>query len=146
MIQQTKANQFAVCFRFGQLINTAFPKQHPKSIRKHFCLLLIQFQSITLICTLLWLCFISRFDWLSPCRICFNHFFGKTFCKTFHISESFDWASLYCSVKLASWMCKDVENKQLVSDWVLSNWAKTLRSVRREINQQESAKLPELPK
>lgn len=62
--------------------------------------------------------------------------FRGIFSKTFHISESFDWAFLYCSVKLESWTCKDVENKQLVSDWVLSNWAKTVLAVRCEINQQ----------
>lgn len=146
LIQQTKANQFAMCFRLDQLMDAAFTKQRPKLIRKRSSLLLTQFRFITLICTLRWLCFI--FASIDSHLVGFASitFFGKTFYKTFHISKSFDWASLYCSVKLASWMCKDVENKQLVSDWVLSNRAKTVRSVRREINQQESAKLQELPK
>lgn len=98
--------------------------------------------SITLICTyhgfVLFLASI-HFHLVGFASITFRDFLEK-FCKTFHISESFDWASLYCSVKLESWTCKDVENKPLVGDWVLSNWAKTVRAVRREITQQKSAK------
>lgn len=145
--QQIKASQFSMFFSFFQLIRTAFPEQtlncsetlqllywlNSIYFNLHFAMALFHF-SLEFTLTLS--------DWLQSL---FGDFLGK-FCKTFHISESFDWASLYCSVELESWMCKDVENKQPVSDWVLSNWAKTVWAVRREIKQQESAKLLVLPR